>query len=135
MRNILVAVSAFGLAAVAGAAIAGQTPALDAKRAAKFSALIAGMTPGKPVDCIDTRQRDSTLEAYGDKLVYRFGRKKLFVSQTTGGCDSVARGDTLVTRQFTSRLCRGDVARTVDLPAGVETGGCAIGTFTPYTAS
>jgi hypothetical protein len=110
-----------------------QTPGQTAKSEAKYAALIAGMTPGAPVDCIDTRRRDSTLEAFGDRLVYRFGRDRLFVNQTTGGCWTVARGDTLVTRQYTGRLCRGDVARTVDLPSGMETGGCALGAFTPYT--
>jgi hypothetical protein len=136
MRSFLLplAAAALGAATMAAVATAGQTPDRDAKQAAEFAKITAGLVPGKPVDCIDTRRGDVQLKAYGDKLVYRFGRNQLYVSQTNGGCRSVARGDALVTRQFTGRLCRGDIARTVDTVSRMDTGGCSLGTFTPYTA-
>jgi hypothetical protein len=74
------------------------------------------------------------LSAYRDKLIYRVSNKLVYVNQTTGGCQGVARGDALVTRQFQTRLCRGDIAQTVSLPPGIPTGSCALGDFTPYRA-
>jgi hypothetical protein len=44
----------------------------------------------------------------------------------------VGNGDALVTRQFGSQMCRGDIARSADLVAGFQTGSCALGEFIPY---
>ena len=106
----------------------------DDKAAESYRKLIAGKVAEAPVDCIDTRFSQPSLTAYDDKLVYRVSSKLVYVSETRGGCQGVARGDTLVTRQFQPRLCRGDIARTVNFPAGIPTGSCAIGPFTPYRA-
>lgn len=99
-----------------------------------YEKLIAGKTPGKPVDCIDTRWRQPRLTAYDDKLVYTVDRKLVYVNQTTGGCGGVARGDALVSQRYQTRACRGDIAQTIDFPARIPTGSCALGSFTPYTA-
>lgn len=101
---------------------------------ARYQKLIAGKVAGKPQDCIDTRFQRPQLSAYGSKLVYRVSDKLVYVSETGGGCHNVARGDALVTRQFQTRLCRGDIAQTVDLPARIPTGSCALGDFVPYRA-
>lgn len=103
-------------------------------RAAEYARLLAGKTAEKPVDCIDTRFNRPSLSAYDGKLVYKVSNKLVYVSDTAGGCQAVARGDTLVTNQFQQRLCRGDLARTVDLRTGINSGSCAIGPFTPYRA-
>ncbi len=91
------------------------------------------LTAGKPVECIDTRFNNVAVKSIDKKLIYRVSRNKIYVSDTTGGCEAVARGDVLVTRQFGSRLCRGDMATTVDRLSRFTTGSCAIGAFTPYT--
>jgi hypothetical protein len=118
--------------ALAATLCAAGALAADVSPEAKFAKLIEGKVAGKPVDCIDTRRGSASLSAYGDKLVYTIDRKLLYVSDTNGGCTGVARGDALVTRQFQTQLCRGDIARTVNLPAGIDTGSCALGSFTPY---
>ncbi|KTT70886.1 hypothetical protein NS334_11610 [Sphingomonas endophytica] len=97
-----------------------------------YEKLLAGKTPGKPLDCIDTRRTRPQLTAYGDKLIYRVSRKLVYVTDTGGGCEAVSRGDTIITRQFQTQLCRGDIARTVNLPAGIPSGSCAMGAFVPY---
>ncbi|MGK6324975.1 hypothetical protein ACMGDM_18075 [Sphingomonas sp. DT-51] len=101
---------------------------------AAYQKLIAGKTPGKPVSCIDTRLTQPQLSAAGTKLIYRVSNKLVYVNETGGGCENVRRGDALVTRQFQTRLCRGDIAQTVDLPARIPTGSCALGAFVPYQA-
>lgn len=95
---------------------------------------LAALKPQPTVDCIDTRFGNVSLKAIDNKLVYRVSRTRIYVSETAGGCEGVARGDALVTRQFGPRVCRGDIATTVDPVAGFQTGSCAIGTFTPYIA-
>ena len=108
---------------------------VEAKAAAEYRQLLAGKTPGKPETCIDTRFNNPRLTAYDGKLIYRVSSKLVYVNDSTGGCQGVARGDVLVTRQFQSRLCRGDIAQTITVPPAVPTGSCALGSFTPYRAN
>lgn len=124
---------ASGLALVAGASVPVLAGSRDTPEVA-YQKAIEGKTPGKPVDCIDTRSRQPQLSAYGDKLIYTVDRKLVYVNQTTGGCGGVARGDALVSQRYQTRVCRGDIAQTVDFPARIPTGSCALGDFTPYTA-
>ena len=135
------ALISFMLAASAGAAAMSCAHAADESRPGPYTREqiqlekeLARLTPQPQVDCIDTRFRNVSLRAIGNRLVYRENRNRIFVSETAGGCENVARGDALVTRQFGPRLCRGDIATTVDRAARFPTGSCAIGPFTPYTA-
>lgn len=126
------AAAALGAAAVVAAPV--QKP--DTSRADKnrlaYEKLLAGKTPGKPQDCIDTRWTRPQLTAYEGKLLYRVSRKLVYVTDTGGGCEAVARGDTIITRQFQTQLCRGDIAQTMNLPSGIFSGSCAMGAFVPY---
>lgn len=135
------ALISFALAAVAGAAAMSAASAADDRRPGPYEReriaiekQLARLTPQPQVDCIDTRFRNVSLRAIGNKLIYRESRNRIYVSDTAGGCENVARGDALVTRQFGPRLCRGDIATTIDRAARFPTGSCAIGPFTPYTA-
>lgn len=133
MRRVLVilAAAAAGSGGLAAATIAPQ----GATRAEEqYRTLLADKAPGRSVDCIDTRFTRPSLSAYGDKLLYRVGRDLVWVNDTTGGCSNVTRGDALVTRQYQTRLCRGDIAQTVNLVSRIPTGSCALGAFTPYRA-
>lgn len=135
MRMILIPLvaAAIGAGAIAFAAPPEQSDRAAADEAA-FQKEVAGLTPGKPVDCIDTRFNNASLKAIGSRLIYRVNRKQVYVNNTAGGCEGVARGDALVTRQFSTQLCRGDIARTVDMTARIDTGSCAMGSFVPYQA-
>ena len=138
MAKVLIS---FALAAAAGAAAMASATAADERRPGPYAREqiqidkeLARLKPQPQVDCIDTRFRNVSLRAIGDRLIYRESRNRIFVSDTAGGCENVARGDVLVTRQFGPRLCQGDVATTVDRVARFPTGNCMIGKFTPYTA-
>jgi hypothetical protein len=133
MRSLTIFAGAAAIGA-AVAAVAAPTPTPRPKAQEAYARLLAGKTAGEPVSCIDTRVQQPQLSAYGTKLIYRMSRNLVYVSETQGGCEGVARGDALVTRQFQTRLCQGDIARTIDFPARVETGSCALGQFVPYRA-
>lgn len=120
-------VTGIGLGAGSVALAKRDTPELAYRK------LIAGKVAGKPVTCIDTRFRQSQLSAYGNKLIYRISNKLVYVNETNGGCEGVARGDALISRQYQTRACSGDIATTVQLPPNIPTGSCALGMFTPYT--
>lgn len=124
---LMLLVAGVGLGAGGAALAKRDTPELAYRK------LIAGKVAGKSQSCIDTRFRQSQLSAYGNKLIYRVSDKLVYVNETNGGCERVARGDALISRQYQTRACSGDIAQTVQLPPNIPTGSCALGMFTPYT--
>jgi hypothetical protein len=120
---ILIAASLFALPAVS------STPKMsDAERVEKA---LVGRSAGKPQSCVQLRDLGSS-EVIGDDIFYRSSRKLLYRNQTSGGCGHRGYGDALITRTYSSNLCRGDVVRTADLHSGFETGFCILGDFVPY---
>ncbi|VXC59629.1 hypothetical protein [Sphingomonas sp. 8AM] len=124
------AAAALGAAAVVAAPVQ-KTDRPDKNRVA-YEKLLAGKTAGKPQDCIDTRFTRPQLTAYNGKLLYRVSGKLVYVTDTGGGCEAVSRGDVIITRQYQTRLCRGDIAQTMNLQANIPSGSCAMGQFVPY---
>lgn len=120
---------------ILSAAILFALPAASSKPrltdAERLEKALAGRTAGKPVLCVSLRDLDSS-EVIGDDIVYKVNRDLLYRNQSSGGCESARRGDALITRAHSSRLCEGDIVRTADLRVGFESGSCILGKFTPY---
>ena len=117
--------------ALSGCAASAETQK-GATDEAKLTAALAGLTPQKPQACIDDFQ-SASIEAYGPTILYKVGRGLIYRSDTAGGCERIARGDILVTRSLSGgRLCRGDIAQTVDSTSHMQTGSCSFAAFTPY---
>ncbi len=68
-------------------------------------------------------------------ILYKVSNKLVYKNDLIGSCNGLKYGDTLVIQTFGSQYCRGDIARTVDLPVGIQSGACALGDFTPYRAA
>lgn len=106
----------------------------QARRADKLAARLAGYTPGSPQDCLPIMRPDAPSETLGSTILYVQSSKLLYRNDTTGGCESAERGDYYVTVSPSGRLCRGDIARTIQPNSGnIPTGSCALGAFVPYT--
>ena len=122
--------------AAAGCAATAPSPAMERRAAlaqSQLDAKLAGYTAGAVQECLDTRTLEGP-EGYGDStLLFRDGRRRLYRTETSGSCNGIGRGDALITRQYGTRICRGDIARTADLTAGIPTGSCSFGAFVPYT--
>lgn len=139
MRNRIFPLASLSVAAVALSSCT-MTPAETARaadaKAATQAALgkeLDGLTPTETRDCMDNYQ-SSSLKAYGGTLVYSVSRKLKYVNDTGGGCEAVERGDILVTKSPSGRLCRGDIARTVMPGSHIPSGSCALGSFVTYRA-
>jgi hypothetical protein len=102
-----------------------------AKDKAQLDKALAGMTPGKPQDCIQPyRARDTS--RIGDTILYKYSPREIYRVDTGGGCFGLRRGDAIVTKSTTGQLCRGDIVRTVDLVSHIPSGSCSFGAFIPY---
>ena len=93
---------------------------------------LSSLTPGATSSCMPINYQESHIEAYGPTILYRIGRGLVYRTDTAGGCERIARGDILVTRQVQGRPCRGDIATTVDRTSRSFTGSCSFGDFTAY---
>lgn len=102
-----------------------------AKDAAELSKQLAGLTPGKPQNCIQQRGYNDTTRV-GDTILYKFNRSDIYRTDTNGGCFGLRRGDAIVTRSYTGQFCRGDIIQTVDLVSRMPSGSCTFGAFTRY---
>ena len=98
--------------------------------AEKIANALAGRTAGAPVSCISDRARMHVVDDW--TILYR-DRGNVYVQRPRGGCHGLSNGMTLVRNQFVStRLCRGDINRVVDLRTGFGTGACVFSEFVPY---
>jgi len=108
--------------------------AADQQQAAqiKLDKALAGLQRGATTSCIPSIYPSAHTEAYGSTLLYRVSRSLVFRTDTAGGCENIARGDILVTKQLEGRPCRGDIATTVSPVSRTFTGSCSFGDFTEY---
>ncbi|MEZ0495300.1 hypothetical protein [Sphingomonas sp. IW22] len=102
----------------------------DAENAAELREALAGFTAGDPQSCLPPTATRRT-QYYGNTILYEVSGRLLYRTDTTGGCN-LERDDILITQTPIGRLCRGDIARTVDRASQFQTGSCAMGEFTPY---
>ena len=99
----------------------------------KLATALAGLVPGTTSSCLPTLGRTQVQsQGYGRTILYKVSDRLVYRSDTSGGCERLARGDVLVTRQPTGRLCSGDIATTLDPIARFQTGSCSFGPFTEY---
>jgi hypothetical protein len=132
MRPLLI----LPLLALIGACTSGPpsqaTLKYNANEAARLDKALAGLAPGKPQSCIPLREAQGT-ESFGNgTLLFRVSKKLVYRNETHGSCNQIGNGRALVTRTYSSDLCRGDIGSAADLVAGFETGSCVMGDFVPY---
>lgn len=134
MRSFVLPLSIAALALNGCALTPAETARAAEQRAATQAALakdLAGLSPRETRDCLDPNLT-SSLKAYGPTLVYRVSGKLSYVNETGGGCEGVERGDILVTKSNSGRLCRGDIATTVEPGSRMPSGSCALGSFVTW---
>jgi len=121
------------VAAITAALLVSSTaPAKEGspKSAEALAKALAGRAPGAPVSCISDRARMHVVDDW--TILYR-DRGTVFVQKPRGGCHGLSNNMSLIRNQFvTTRLCRGDINRVVDLRTGFGTGACVFSEFVPY---
>ena len=134
MRTLVPVLALAALALTGCALTPAETARAQADAQASRDALgkeLAGLRVTKTDDCMDNFQT-SSLKAYGSTLVYKVSKNLIYVNETTGGCESIERGDYLVTKSNFGRVCRGDIGRTFQSGSSIPTGSCSLGSFTTY---
>lgn len=100
---------------------------------ARLARLTVGRTAGKMVNCINiglTPSGDSE-KLPGLGMAYRQG-STWYVSRFDD-CPMLRDDTIVITKLYSSQLCRGDIADLRMSGANIPVGSCIFGAFTPYT--
>ena len=124
---------------MAGAVLASCTtgppePTRSAQKQQEFQQLLNGKVAQGSVSCLP-HYRSGDMRIIDDQTIaFRDGSSRVYVNHMQGACNNLGFGNyALVTRQFgTADLCRGDIARVVDVMNGFTVGSCVFGDFVPY---
>ena len=132
MRTIGIMLTASALAACT----TGPEPqSRSAEAEAKLQQTLAGRVAGEPMTCLPRWNRDNMVVIDDNTILFNEG-STVYRTELQGDCNRLSSGFyTLVTRSPLPSLCRGEIARVVDLRTDTMVGSCAIGDFVPYTRS
>ncbi len=115
-----------------------DSPAVQARAAAysvELDKALEGKVAGKSRSCIDLRSANSTQQIGDRTILYKVSKKLVYRNDPIGGCSGLGRDRALVTRLYSTQLCRGDVVTPTDLTTGFSAGACPLGDFVPYEAN
>jgi hypothetical protein len=122
-----------GLAACTGTGVETTPAPMNAKQAKLLEKQLAGKTPGTAVKCISNSRQDNVIRISDDMLLYRVSGRLVYQNRLRSPCPGLARdNDVLVTEQFGSQQCSGDIIRLVDRISGIPGPVCSLGEFVPY---
>ena len=92
-----------------------------------------GKVAGTPVNCISDFNATNTIRVSDNILLYRVSGRLVYQNTLRSACSGLARdNDIIVSEQFGSQKCKGDIIRLVDRTSGITGGACSLGEFVPY---
>lgn len=97
---------------------------------ARLAKMLEGREAGKPTDCLPNYATNRMTVIDKTAIVYRDGRT-LWVNIPNNPQD-LDDDEVMVTRTFTSQLCRQDIVTMVDRTGGFFSGTLFLGDFVPY---
>ena len=133
MRPIILA--AFTLLPIlASCAPMDSTPQpLTDKQSALLAKALNGKVAGEPVNCISDFNATNLIRVSDDILLYRVSGRLVYQNRLRSSCPGLARdSDIIVSEQFGSQKCRGDLLKLVDRTSGIQGPVCSLGEFVPY---
>lgn len=134
MRRMIFAALVMPSLALAACGEMDSTPVpLTDKQAQQLNKQLEGKVAGAPQRCISDSNADHMIRVSDDILLYRVSGKLVYRNNLRSTCPGLARdSDIIVTEQFGSQKCRGDLLRLVDRTSGIPGSVCSLGEFIPY---
>jgi hypothetical protein len=134
MHIIKIAALALPLAGLAACGEMDSTPVpLTEKQTALLAKELDGKTAGKPVSCVSDYNSTNLIRVSDDILLYRVSGNLVYKNNLRSTCPGLARDDDIiVSEQFGSQKCRGDLLKLVDRTSGMQGPVCSLGEFVPY---
>jgi len=122
-----------GLAAlILAVAPAPARPSQQERGQAELDKQLAGLVPGKPVDCLSLSRIDGSNIVDRTAIVYRGLGGTLWVNRPRGA-EMLREDDVPVQFVYGSQLCKLDQIKLLDRVSRMERGFVGVGEFVPYT--
>jgi hypothetical protein len=129
---LAVPVSAIATLAACGPVDSTPKPLTD-KQSVRLTKELSGKVAGEAVNCISDFNGSNIIRISDEILLYRVSGRLVYKNTLRGGCPGLANDhDVLVTEQFGSQKCRGDLIKLVDRTSGIPGPVCSLGEFVPY---
>ncbi len=134
MQMMKMTALALPLLTLASCAEMDSTPKpLTDKQAETLNRQLEGKVAGAPVSCISDYNATNLIRISDDILLYRVSGNLVYRNNLRFSCPGLARdSDIIVTEQFGSQKCRGDLLKLVDRTSGMQGAVCSLGEFVPY---
>ena len=136
MRNVFITLGISASVLLTGCSMsdAESTPiALTDKQSKLLQKQIGGKVAGKAVSCISSAQHTDIIRISDDMLLYKVSGRLVYQNRLKSPCPGLASDrDIMVTEQFGSQQCRGDIIKLVDRIGGIPGPFCVLGDFVPY---
>lgn len=136
MRNVFITLGISATVLLTGCSMsnAESTPmALTDKQSKLLQKQIGGKVAGEAVSCISDLHQADIIRVSDDLLLYKVSGRLVYQNRLRSPCPGLASDrDIIVTEQFGSQICRGDIIKLVDRLGGIPGPSCALGDFVPY---
>ena len=136
MRNVFITLGISATVLLTGCSMsnAESTPmALTDKQSKLLQKQIGGKVAGEAVSCISSAQNTDIIRVSDDMLLYKVSGRLVYQNRLKSPCRGLASDrDIMVTEQFGSQHCRGDIFKLVDRIGGIPGPFCVLGDFVPY---
>ena len=136
MRNVFIALGLGASVMLTGCSMSGaeSTPiALTDKQSKLLQKQIGGKVAGEAVSCISNLRHTDIIRVSDDMLLYKASGRLVYQNRLRSPCSGLASDrDIMVTEQFGSQQCRGDIIKLVDRVGGIPGPFCVLGDFVPY---
>jgi hypothetical protein len=132
MSRVSLVLAGAALAALTSCTTAPPEPS-GARADARLQQLLAGKVAGPPVDCLPSFNTSNMTVIDESTIAYRRSPTEVYVTHMNGPCTDLGNPSfALLTRQFATNTCSGDIAQVIDTSTHMSVGSCVFGKFTPY---
>lgn len=114
------------------AVLAAGTAAVPASAAADTARMLSGHATGPAVDCIRSRDIVGQTLVNQSVIVFETRGHKYYRNDIAPACGALNPDRSIVTHEFTSGICKGDIFQVFDPMSRIGYGACTFGPFTPY---
>ena len=106
---------------------------LTEKQGITLAKQLDGKLAGAPQRCISDYNAANMIRVSDDILLYRVSGNLVYKNRLRGGCPGLSRdNDIIVSEQYGTQKCSGDLIRLVDRTSGIQGPTCSLGEFVPY---
>ncbi len=114
------------------AVLAAGTAAVPATAASNTERMLSGRATGPAINCLRSREIVGQTLVNQSVIVFETRGHKYYRNDIAPACGALNPDRSIVTHEYTSGMCKGDIFEVFDPTSRIGYGACTFGPFTPY---